>query len=96
MPPEPVEETRMAGDIVLGGKGGGEEEDFGDNVWEDAEAKDFYEQVPDLFEIVPAVLLGEEAVARHAERQAKRAEEAAAAAAAAAAGAGAGGGAPVV
>ena len=96
MPPEPVEETRMAGDIVLGGKGGGEEEDFGDNVWEDAEAKDFYEQVPDLFEIVPAVLLGEEAVARHAERQAKRAEEAAAAAAAAAAGEGAEEGAAVV
>ena len=61
----------------MGGRGGDDrDEDFGNNVFEDQDTRDFYESIPDLFEMVPSVLLGEDAMARRA----KALEEAAAAA----------------
>ena len=44
----------------MGGRGGDDkDEDFGNNVFEDQDTRDFYESIPDLFEMVPSVLLGE-------------------------------------
>jgi len=75
MPPEPVEEARFAGEITLGGRGGDDmEEDWGSNVFEDHDTRQFYQALPDLFEMVPAVLLGEEAMARRANALALAAE----------------------
>jgi len=57
MPPEPVEEARFAGEITLGGRGGDDmEEDWGSNVFEDHDTRQFYQALPDLFEMVPAGL----------------------------------------
>ena len=44
MPPEPPEETRFAGEIMMGGRlGDGQEEDFGNNIFEDQDTRSFYE-----------------------------------------------------
>ena len=44
MPPEPPEESRVAGEIMMGGRlGDGQEEDFGNNIFEDNDTRNFYE-----------------------------------------------------
>jgi hypothetical protein len=52
MPPEPPEETRVAGEIMMGGRlGDGQEEDFGNNIFEDQDTRSFYEG--EIFSKVP-------------------------------------------
>jgi hypothetical protein len=52
MPPEPPEETRFAGEIMMGGRlGDGQEEDFGNNIFEDQDTRSFYEG--EIFSKVP-------------------------------------------
>jgi hypothetical protein len=54
--------------LVAGGER--EEESFDDNVFEDSDTRDFYMSLPNLFELVPAILLGEAAM-EHAKKMAE-------------------------
>jgi len=64
--PHDPEDERSGEAVVMGRAGAGEEEDFDENPFEDQDTRDFYEALPDIFELVPAVLLGEAAIAARA------------------------------
>lgn len=44
---------------LFSGGGAGEDEDFEEAAFEDSETRDFYLKIPNIYEMVPAVLLGD-------------------------------------
>jgi hypothetical protein len=66
--PRHVDENGTRALLIAGAER--EEESFDDNVYEDSDTRDFYMCLPNLFELVPAILLGEAAM-EHAKKMAE-------------------------